>query len=441
MDLILFIDLMYKKRYILPHINTESKRYPYIPHMAHPSHKDHVPNPAATCGYIPGTGRRDGQNRVGRASVLDLIAKGQVTTNFVSSRTPDKVAFPTIRVDGHEYLDVKRINQELNGRKPTYATITMSRTCIARLHDLCVAANELDDGIMCHDDFSRIKMTDLVGAMFPIIGQVSTKITQDSSAFMAIPDAPEEGGLPPKHDFVFRPVILSTLGDGVRYDQGEVVAQGVVVSPRAFNFPEGTDHRLRIGLNPRFEDSMCWVLITHAYDPLVSYASMNKGSLKKQRRDPDCPFEKMFKWEAYRDANRERINTKGYKISNFGLADTKQTGKQFVKAMVPWSIAHVADDLRRLREESQDPSLHSFLVSLPMTFPKEDASSSTAKRKKGGMDLRRMLMCEYLLQNTPLEALMDPGASVDLGFTVKMPGTAADMWRRAKEHADAHFAT
>lgn len=396
-------------------------------------HKDYVPDEAATCPYFARVGRRPYQIPVKRLGVSHLIDSGVVSRDFVEAHTPDQLRFPTVERDGLELLDVTRIAQELcNGQE--YCTVVVSRDCLVKLHDLCVVANDLPKNIMCEGDFNKMRFDALVGSIFPVIGPVSHQIKDHGKAF----DPIDDGDSGRDHSFAFRPTVIGTTGEkGKSGDQGEVVAQGIVVSSRAFNFLDDDDRRLTLGMNPRFEDNMCWVLITHAYAPYVPYSKMNKESTKKRRRSDDDPFETIFKWEAYRAHNKDLLKEPGWKISSFGLLDTKQTGKLLVRAMVPWTIQEVGAELHRLRT---DNSLHSYLLSVRMTQPK-DATSFTDRRSKGGMDLRRMLMCEYLLQGTPLEPLLRATESLDIGMIDVPVRTPEEMFRSMKEHADAHFAT
>lgn len=390
--------------------------------------KDYVPEGRAGCPYIPGSGRRPYQILVKREGLNDLIAAHRVSVAHCEAHAPDRLGFP-VAADDPGALDMDRVAAQI--RAQCLGTMTVSRDCLARMHDLCVAANGLDPALVCGADYSKVRFGDLVGAFLPVVGQVSPRTTETTAAFKAIR---ESGG----HAFAFRPVVVTTSGDDTGGDQGEAVLLGITVSPRAFNFREGDSRRLTLGLNPRFEDCMCWVLIAHAYAPPVSYAAINNPRATSGRRQPDDPAEARYKWDAYKDANAHRIDQPGWAISRFGLTDTKQTHKFFVRSVVPWPLPEVGSELRRLRQECGDPGLHTYLVSLPMTQPKT-ADSSTDRRSKGGMDLRRMLMIEQFLAGTPLEPCLDSEAPLPLD-PVRIPAPADCMFSRMKAHADAHFA-
>lgn len=362
--------------------------------------KDYEPDPSISGVYMPGCGRRPYQNAVRReASVPDALV--------------DKY-----RIDHTTFVEIR----ESHLPQAKYGTIVMSREELARAHDVSLAVHGLggfSGGVYANADFSR-----LVGKYVPVVGPVPSKIGENTTAFD-----------PGTSDFPCRPVVISTNGQrGVSGDQGEVVLQGITVTPRCFNLPESHEDRFTLGMNPRFEDTMAWVLVTHAYSPPVEYARMNRCS-KKRTRDADDPYESLFMWDAYARHNREHLSEPGYRMSTFGLSDTKQTGKMIVRAMLPWSIAEIGDELRRLRDSSDDATLREHLVESCMTNPIK--CTATSKRDRCGLDLRRMLMVELLLKNTPLEPLLN-GDPPNLR-PVLPPCSPSDMYRRASAYARDHF--
>lgn len=387
-----------------------------------PWHKDHLPSARLDSCYLPGSGRRPCQVRVDRTGTKELLESGELSAELFEARTPDTLVFPAVARDGGRlFLDTARLKAELTrdgAAAPKYSTAVMSRAALAVLHDRVLEAYG-EGGERTGGDFAKLDFGRMVGRVMPIFGPTPRKVKDTSTIF-----APITPGEP--HDFAFRPVIIATPGDGRKGDQGEVVGQGVVLTPRGFNFKLGDPRRVSVGLNPAFEDTLAWVLVTHAFSPPVTYARMNKESMKKRRRDPEDEYERRFMWEAYRDHNRAALQQPGFKISNFGLTDTKQTNKLLLRAIVPWGIPEVGAELRRLREACGDPTLRDYLVTLPMKQPE---SAEAEARDKGGMDLRRMLMEELLLMGTPLEPLLR-GEQPLLDADVHLPANAADLFAR-----------
>lgn len=350
-----------------------------------------APDPRAQGSYTQ-AGRRPSQTRVTYRSTADSIEAGDIRKEFFEAHTLDKVVFPTTKVG--DVLDVDRIVAELNPDTTTVSTIVQSRLLLAASVDLAIDAAGLDPFLKCQGDYAAMDMAALVGHLLPVWGPSPSRVSDSADAFAHV------GKVKEPHQFAFRPCIVSTVGDGQRGDQGEVVAQGVTVTGRLFNFARGDPRRVRLGANEVFEDTCAWVLVTHAYSPPLPYARLNKESLKRKRRPADDPFEAVFRWEDYMTANSERIKDPGYAISTFGLLDTKQTGKDVLRAIVLWPVGECAtcvEDLRRV-------GLDRYLVETPMRTETDDGVA-TGRRSRGGMDLRRMLLMELVLRGTPLEGL------------------------------------
>ena len=231
------------------------------------------------------------------------------------------------------------------------------------------------------------------------------------------------------HIFALRPVQLSTVGD-----QSMFLCGGVIVSNKCFNWPEGDPCRVSTGRNPAFEETVCWMLVTHTYytdrGPLT-YAAV--GPPDKDNSPERNQYEHVFGWRRFLDANP------GAKVSRFGFTDIKQTGKDTTRAILPkdeWPIAAVASRLASIRDKPTD-----LLAVLPMVTYLKTHNRETPRRRGelglGGMDLRRMLLIEMLLKDTPLDALLRPTAAPRMALAVpRVPGGASGLYIRMKIFCD-----
>jgi hypothetical protein len=205
-----------------------------------------------------------------------------------------------------------------------------------------------------------------------------------------------------EHKFAFEPVIIATAGDGPG-DSGEIICQGIIVSNKGLNHPVDDPRRVSIGRRDEFEETMAWVLITHVYFPMT-YASLGPHPTKKKDgkyeyipTEGKNAYDNVFRWNDFMDAHKDEL---GCGVSRFGFTDTKQTGKDMCRRLFPWSLKNAMDTLEWLRSRNK---LDDFLVDTPM---------STGRRAKdredmpSGMDVRRFLLAELLLNGTPLENMM-----------------------------------
>lgn len=378
--------------------------------------KDHVPDASITGVHMPGSGRRPSQTAVPRlvTASLDMITKYCI----------DKAVIPVLDtpVDGMYVIDTTHIATTLTQSSPKYGTAVMSRDELARAYELTMHLYNLD---IETPDYMSIDFRYMVGKVMPIVGPMPGKICQQSKAFD-----------PAHSDFAMRPIVISTNGQpGVIGDQGEVVLQAITLTTRCFNFPEGDSNRVTLGMNPRFEDTIAWVLVTHAYMPCIPYGRLNKQNSKKRPREPDDPYEAVFMWDAYAQQHASRLREPGYRITRFGLADTKQTAKMLVRAMLPWSVREIGEHLHRLRRETGDHTLRDVLINEPMTNPVKTVNPM--QRERGGLDLRRMLMVELLVKDTPLDPLLT-GGDVVLPYAF-LPCSAVDMVSRAAAYTRGRF--
>jgi hypothetical protein len=281
------------------------------------------------------------------------------------------------------------------------------------------------------------------------------KLPESLRGFLPL-DPPGDQPTGKPHPFALRPVQVSTT-NGPQHPQGLVLLAGVIVSNRCMNWPEGDPRRVRTGADPAFEESACWVLVTHVFPhwPRVSRSMTYKAlgppstSKRKRPRDADYPddgrpvimvengvneYEDVFMWEAWMMRQPgER------KLSGFGFSDIKQTNKELVRAIVPWPLATVGAHLRSMRAE--DPTLHSFLLDMPLHASLQGrVLDNPEARQPGGLDLRRFLLIELLLRGSPLEGLLDPEPSVRLPqIGPVVTGGGGGLYRRMKAYCDAAY--
>ena len=252
--------------------------------------------------------------------------------------------------------------------------------------------------------------------------------------------------LPPPHSFAFQPVLLTTLGDAVH--RSCVLAQAVIVSNRRLNYPQDDPARVCFGRNPAFEECVAYALVTHVYPAGLTYVGLGPPSTCRvgdgtYRMKPCADrnlFDDVFGWSAFMRENTDKVRCG---VSAFAFTDTQQTGQDMVRRLVPWSVREVAAKLRDMR-----PTLAANLRDMPMTGVRSVLQQQD--RQVCGMDLRRMLLLEFLLRGTPLEAMLAlPGEDVDgdaaqihLPFQQqppRVPGGAAGLYDRMKAFCDLNF--
>lgn len=335
---------------------------------------------------------------------------------FADSMLVDSISIPTVVLYDRQVLDTTRISDELlrcGSQARGLSTIVLSRASLAV--NISFAMTEAH-GVLLPDDmplFEKIAhITNLIGHVMPVFGQIrkppSTGLGEKSKIYQNHRQITDE-----YHSFAFEPVIISTSGDAPG-DSGEIVAQGIIVSNKGMNFPVGDDRRVSLGRKAEFEESLCWVLITHVYvEANTSYAAIGPPATKKKgdkyemvKTDHRNLYEDIFKWEAFMQNN---THLRGCGVSLFGFTDTKQTGKDIARRLVPWSVAHAADTLAWFRDNER---LDTFLVEAEMTSVKR---ASGREDIPTGMDMRRFLLLEFLLIGTPLENMLT-GQRVEFPF-------------------------
>jgi len=323
---------------------------------------------------------------------------------FADAMLVDAMTIPTLYDDR---MDMSRISDELlrtGSQARGLSTIVLSRASLAANVSFAMFEAHgvrISKDLSVFDKVSYISL--LIGHVIPVFGQIrkppATGLGEKSKIYHNHVPITEEC-----HSFAFEPVIISTTGDSPG-DSGEIIAQGVIVSNKGMNFQMGDLRRVSFGRKAEFEESLCWVLITHIYvDKDMSYSALGPPQTKKIKdaytvveTEHRNLYEYIFRWEAFM---KDKSHLRGCGVSLFGFTDTKQTGKDVARRLVPWSIAHAADTLAWFRERD---SLESFLLEAEMTSVRRAAGRVDMP---SGMDIRRFLLLEFLLIDTPLEPML-----------------------------------
>ncbi|ABT15981.1 hypothetical protein FR483_N696R [Paramecium bursaria Chlorella virus FR483] len=377
-------------------------------------------------GEVVKTDRRNVNQKAPTRSCLSQSDRKR----FSADMFVDKMTLPTIiSIEGNEVLNMSMISRELMQDFRGLSTIVVSRATLAASVSFGyfeAFGTKIDDSA---DIFLRNSMiTQLVGHVIPIFGQTRAAPTTGfgpKSQMLANHSKLEEG-----HKFGFEPVVIATSGDGPG-DSGEIVCQGVIVSNKGLNFPVDDARRVSLGRRIEFEETMCWVLITHVYMP-ISYASLGPYPTTKSgdkyryvETDGKNLFNDTFKWNEFMDEHKDLL---GCGVSRFGFTDTKQTGKDMSRRLFPWSIKYAMDTLEWFRSRGK---LEDFLINTPM---------STGRRSKdrddnpSGMDMRRFLLAELLLVGTPMENIIH-GKSVEFDFAgCKVTGGGEGLYKRLQAY-------
>ena len=341
--------------------------------------------------------------------VYDMLSE-TVRGSLPETVFPDRISVPSVSVESVsgnvEYLDLVRVASELARPDTSFSTIAVSRAALAAMLG---TATDIND-----------PAANVIGKMILVFGRIrgpsgGPSSTGKRSAFVSNSLPISDVMTDERHSFAFQPVVISTIGD-VPGDQGEFAVQGVIVSNKAINFSTNDPRRVTLGRNPAFEESMCWVLVTHVYPSYMTYANVGPCGTKKTPgggggyeivRDPNKnAFDHVFLWTEFMS---RRTDQRGCGVSSFGLADSKQTGRDIARRMFPWSISHSQNVLRELRGDvtgvgGGDDGLRAFLLETPTTLAGKRAAAR--ETTPSGIDVRRFLLVELLLLGTPLEPLL-----------------------------------
>ena len=343
--------------------------------------------------------------------VYDMLSE-TVRGSLPETAFPDRISVPSVSVQNtdfgngnFEYLDLVRVASEIARPDTSFSTIAVSRPALAAMLG---TATDIND-----------PAANVIGKMILVFGRIrgpsGPSSTGKRSAFVSNSLPISDVMTDERHSFAFQPVVISTIGD-VPGDQGEFAVQGVIVSNKAINFSTNDPRRVTLGRNPAFEESMCWVLVTHVYPSYMTYANVGPCGTKKISggsggyeivRDPNKnAFDHVFLWNEFMS---RRTDQRGCGVSSFGLADSKQTGRDIARRMFPWSISHSQNVLRELRGDvtgfgGGDDGLRRFLLETPTTLAGKRAAAR--EMTPSGIDVRRFLLVELLLLGTPLEPLL-----------------------------------
>ena len=350
---------------------------------------------------------------------------------FADCMLVDSISIPSVRLYDDRVLDTSRISDELlrcGTQARGLSTIVMSRASLAA--NVSFGMFEAHGMNLANDltVFEKVAyIARLVGHVMPVFGQIrkppTTGLGDKSKIYQNHRPITDE-----YHSFAFEPVIISTSGDAPG-DSGEIVAQGIIVSNKGMNFPVGDSRRVSLGRKAEFEESLCWVLITHVYmETITSYAAIGPPATKKKGdvyeivpTDHRNLYEDIFRWEAFM---KDKTHLRGCGVSLFGFTDTKQTGKDICRRLVPWSIEHASETLSWFRDNDK---MDSFLMEAEMTSVKRASGRVDIPT---GMDMRRFLLLEFLLTGTPLEPMLR-SERVEFAFSApSIPGGGNGLYRR-----------
>jgi hypothetical protein len=387
---------------------------------------------ATVGGELPKTDRRNANKKPPSRACLNETERKR----FSKSMYVDSMTIPTVTVYDEELLDTSRISLELarsGSEARSLSTIVFSRDSLAA--SICFGMYEAFEMKISETLDSPAKMAmlfNLVGHLLPVFGQMrkppSTGLGPRSKIYQNHSPINDE-----YHSFAFEPVVIATSGEGIG-DPGEIVAQGVVVSNKGLNFPAGDARRLTLGRKDEFEESLCWVLITHVYFPYITYASIGPHKTRKvtdnvyqlNYSEHNNLYDSVFRWDDYMNSH---THLKACGVSSFGFTDTKQTGKDIARRLFPWSVEYARDTLEWFRSRGK---MEEFLLETDMS------SGRRAKDREdvpSGMDMRRFLLMELLLTNTPLEKMLT-GEPVFFDFkSPNIKGGARGLYDRLSNYS------
>jgi len=354
------------------------------------------------------TDRRDANKKFASRECLNNSDHAR----FADSMFVDKISIP---MNG-DIIDLRRISDELLRTEKEargLSTLVLSRASLAEnvaFGIYNVYGTVLSSELTVFEKVANI--VHLVGQVIPVFGQMrkppSAGLGENSRIYNNHRTITSK-----YHSFAFEPVLVSTTGDGPG-DSGEIIAQGIIVSNKGINFPLSDDRRLTLGRKSEFEESLCYVLITHVYsNPTISYASIGPPSTKKMgdkygivNNPQKNHYDHIFRWTDFMNNNTQ---FRGCGVSLFGFTDLKQTGKDITRRMFPWSLDHAMETLEWFRSRDL---LDNFLIESPMTTVRR---ASGREDMPSGMDMRRFLLAELLLMGTPLEKMLT-GERVEFEF-------------------------
>jgi hypothetical protein len=256
----------------------------------------------------------------------------------------------------------------------------------------------------------------LTGKLLPLFGKLAGKNLQTHLRKL---QAVETGST---HEYALHPVFVSIKTDYAN-DAGAIVLQGVCVSPLAFNHPVGHERRLRTGLSvgQAFDDTWIVLLVTHAYVmtagpnnsaafPGIPWSAINPCSVFAADDDDSRKidvlaaarnqYNAVFQWNEYMAAHRTEANAG---VTPFALNECKQIKNVLRKLLEPgMTLSASQKQLKQLRDAGQ---LQTKLANDPATL------KGLRRPATCGNDLRKGLLAECLLAETPLQGALTGDAS------------------------------
>jgi hypothetical protein len=221
----------------------------------------------------------------------------------------------------------------------------------------------------------------------------------------------------------------------------------VCVSPLAFNHPVGHELRLRTGVSKgeEYDDTWIVMLVTHAYSmvepqvpddrmPGIAWSAINPsctyGDANKVRKNDLIngarnQFNNVFRWIEHLEQHPKGGQNSSGKLTSFALSECKQT-RNVLRKLLPAEMT-LADSQAALKQLRDANALDSLLASRGAS-QKAAFGDRNDKRKTAdelcGNDLRKCLLAEMLLRDTPLHGALTgeadrialPGAAFGAGF-------------------------
>ena len=376
----------------------------------------------------------------------------------VGGKTVDTTWLPLVASEyGVPVLDVDRLAAEMadGDRDPAMSAIAVSPRVACMMHDMglhekyrmqdptadAATAVRALSGQLARGDYARLLaggMRDLEGHLVPLFGQLKPKADSGTTKFRP----PQPTDMDPPHDtkahpLLFRPGVLMTVS-AENERQGHVLALCVIVSNRAFNFPEDHPDRVAFHPTPAFEESITFLYVVRAYDPPFSLRALGPPGILGRtgdRKSLDSPkegrntYDHVFRWAAHIEHRIGVFPTDDFRDgARSGFNDLKMS-RESVRRFMPWGIATAHAKLVELRDEG---ALDETLVKGPM-----DSSRKCRHGDFGGACLRRAQLTEMLLQHTPLEPLLRGSADArdfgDAFLPVPVPEGPAGLHSRMKQ--------
>lgn len=365
-----------------------------------------------------------GRGRKCRGKVHGLPTHGPdddytVTSDFFKSHTLDKAPLPAHREGDGLVLDMAHVTA---ARKTPLFVLPTCKHLACIQHDLAqhLAGNER----RCRGDYDAVDWGALEGMLVPWFAPTG-KLSKAKDEFEPWADTRK----PPA--FAMQPVVLAIMADreSDRAFKSELVALAYIVSPRTWNvFDKSDDFKVRLNpagcdeplVNPGGYSTAHYVLVVKAL-PKV-WLSMGAHN----------PLDNMFKWQEW---------SKETKPPQTGLGDVLMHGGSIVRAILPMPVSDVMAMLRRWREEDETLSHKLF----PADHDQKMDVPGSKDKTLTGLVVRKALLIEHLLRDSPLEYLLSKTAPsrhlLDLRVPLPSDGAAGLFSALCAATADPEFSS